>query len=233
MSLPVPTDVVDPAGRTDRPWSAELWPLMEPIYAEILRHPFLTGLSDGTLAPDAFVRYLRQDGYYLRDYARALAVLGAKAPTGADAAMLARHSAATAEVELAGHTELLADLGATADVEVTPTTRAYTSYLLATAYGGSFAEGLAAVLPCYWIYARVGAALAVAGSPKPAYRQWIDTYAGKEFGVLVEEILELVDRVGPHLGSLEKERAHQHLLLTTRYEWMFWDAAYTDERWPQ
>ena len=85
MSLPVPTDVVDPAGRTDRPWSAELWPLMEPIYAEILRHPFLTGLTDGTLAPDTFVRYLRQDGYYLRDYARALAVLGAKAPTGADA----------------------------------------------------------------------------------------------------------------------------------------------------
>jgi thiaminase/transcriptional activator TenA len=216
---------------SDPPWSAQLWRLMEPIYDEIRQHPFLTGLSDGTLAPDAFARYLRQDGHYLRDYARVLAVLGAKAPTGADAALLARHSAATAEVELAGNDALLAELGATADADVTPTTRAYTSYLLATAYGGSFAEGLAAVLPCYWIYARVGTALAADGSPRPAYRQWINTYAGKEFAVLVNEVVELVDRVGPQLGALEKERAQQHLVVATRYEWMFWDAAYTGERW--
>ena len=214
-------------------WSAQLWPLMEPIYAEILEHPFLTGLSDGTLRSETFAHYLVQDGHYLRDYARALAVIGTKAPTETDMAMLARHSVGAATAEPALHAGLLPQLGAPADAGMTPTTRAYTSYLLATAYAGSFAEGLAAVLPCYWIYAQVGVALVANGSPNPHYQRWIDTYAGTEFAVLVAEILELVDRVGPGLAEPERTRAHDHLVTATRYEWMFWDAAFRGERWPR
>jgi thiaminase/transcriptional activator TenA len=37
----------------------------------------------------------------------------------------------------------------------------------ATAYRGTFADGFAAVLPCYWIYAEVGAELVKRGSPNP------------------------------------------------------------------
>jgi TENA/THI-4/PQQC family len=40
-----------------------------------------------------------------------------------------------------------------------PTSLACTSYLIATAYGGSFPELLGAVLPCYWSYWEVGEAL--------------------------------------------------------------------------
>lgn len=61
-------------------WSARLWRDSEEVFAAILRHPFLTGLADGTLDPAAYVHYLIQDAHYLRDYARALAVVGAKAP---------------------------------------------------------------------------------------------------------------------------------------------------------
>ena len=89
--------------------------------------------------------------------------------------MFARHAAATVDVELALHESLLPELGldpATLEIiPVSPTTLGYTSYLLATAHGGSFVEGLAAVLPCYWIYARVGAALldrGFAGAAVPA-----------------------------------------------------------------
>ena len=219
--------------RPARSWSAELWELIEPTQAAILEHPFLTGLSDGTLEPAAFARYLAQDGHYLRDYARCLAVVGAKADNPADLAMFARHSAGAVEVELALHGTLLPALGvdvSTANVELV--TQAYTSYLLATAYAGTFAEGLAAVLPCYWIYAEVGAALLERGSPDPRYQQWIDTYAGEEFAVLVKAVLELVDRVGPGLGAAEKGRANAHARMTARYEWMFWDAAYRNEQWP-
>jgi hypothetical protein len=51
----------------------ELWSSIEPIHAQILRHPFVTGLTDGSLDPDAFRHYVLQDAHYLRDYARALA----------------------------------------------------------------------------------------------------------------------------------------------------------------
>src|SRR4029453_1576686 len=97
---------------------------------------------------------------FLGDYARSLAVIATKAPTLADTAMFARHSADVFDVEFALHETLLPPLGlqldTVAELPVAPTTLAYTSYLLAPAYSGSFADGLAAILPCYWIYARVG-----------------------------------------------------------------------------
>ena len=67
-----------------------------------------------------------------------------------------------------------------------PTSLAYTSYLLATARGGSYAEGVGAVLPCYWIYWEVGKELLRRGSPDPRYQRWIDIYSGEEFGEVVQ-----------------------------------------------
>jgi thiaminase (transcriptional activator TenA) len=217
-------------------WTQQLWQAVEPTYQAILDHPFLQGLTDGSLAPDRFAYYVAQDAHYLRDYARALAVVGAKAPTHADTGILARHAVGTVEVELSLHEALLPKLGlSSADLDgipVSPTTTAYTSYLLATAYGGSFAQGLAAVLPCYWIYARVGAALVERGSPDERYATWIDTYAGEEFAGVVAEVLTLADRIGPELGEPERALARRHFCLTSQYEWMFWDAAWREEVWP-
>lgn len=214
-----------------------MWLDAEPVYTAILEHPFLTGLTAGSLPPDRFAYYVAQDAHYLRDYARALAVVGAKAPTHAATGMLARHAAGTVDVELALHGTLLPQLGLDPTeldrVAVSPTTLSYTSYLLATAYGGSFAEGLAAVLPCYWIYARVGAALLERGSPDPRYQRWIGTYAGEEFAATVAEVLALADLVGAELGPEEERRASAHFGVTARYEWMFWDAAWRAESWPE
>ena len=145
-------------------------------------------------------------------------------------------SFATMPSPVALHATLLPQLGldpAELDrVPVSPTTLSYTSYLLATVYGGSFAEGLAAILPCYWIYARVGAALLEQGSPDPRYQRWIDTYAGEDFAATVAEVLALADRTGEELSAADDRRASKHFAVTARYEWMFWDAAWRLEHWP-
>jgi thiaminase/transcriptional activator TenA len=217
-------------------WSGRLWADAADIYAAILEHPFLAGLTSGDLDPAAFAHYVTQDAHYLRDYARALAIVAAKAPTHTDTAMFATHAAGTVEVEMALHATLLAELGLSGSAvdatPIAPATQAYTSYLLAVAYGGSFAEGLAAVLPCYWIYAEVGAALIARGSPDPRYQRWIDTYGGTEFAAVVAEVLDLADRTGPLLAPDDEARARRHFVTTARYEWMFWDAAWRQESWP-
>lgn len=214
------------------PVTQQWWDENAAVYDAILAHPFLVGLTDGTLPEAAFAYYVAQDAHYLRDYARALAVVGSKAPTHADTGMLARHAAETASVEVSLHETLLPQLGldpaALAGVPVSPTTTAYTSYLLAVAHGGSFGEGLAAVLPCYWIYQRVGAALAGRGSPDPRYQAWIDAYAADEFAATVAEVLALADRQ----PSASLDGAGRHFAVTARYEWMFWDAAWRQEGWP-
>lgn len=217
-------------------WSQRWQDAMRPVLGAVLAHPFLAGLADGTLDRRAFEHFVVQDSHYLRDYARALLVVGARAPSAADAAMLARHASGAVEAELSLHAGLLGELGLAPDVvartPVAPTTLAYTSYLLATASNSDFADGLAAVLPCYWIYAEVGRALVACGSPDPLYRRWIDAYADPSFAGVVAGVLALVDRVGAGLTSPQERSARAHLLTTSRYEWMFWDAAYRREVWP-
>ncbi|WP_375499278.1 thiaminase II [uncultured Jatrophihabitans sp.] len=217
-------------------WKDWLWDGASDIYDAILTHPFLDGLTTGTLESERFTYYIAQDAAYLRDYARALSILASKAVSHADTAMLASHSADTADVELLLHSSLLPALDISgeqlAGVTISPTTRAYTSYLLAVTHGGTFAEGLATVLPCYWIYQRVGAELIKEGSSEKRYQLWIDTYGGDEFAVAVEEALELADRVGVGLAGGEAWRTREHFRTVARYEWMFWDAAWRQESWP-
>ena len=41
-------------------FTGELWRSIEDVYAQILAHPFLTGLTDGTLAEECFRFYVLQ-----------------------------------------------------------------------------------------------------------------------------------------------------------------------------
>jgi thiaminase/transcriptional activator TenA len=64
------------------------------------------------------------------------------------------------------------------------------------------------------------------------YKRWIDTYGGEEFGALVEGVLGLTDRICENLNLTQKARAMNAFVTTSRYEWMFWDAAWKLEGWP-
>jgi len=217
-------------------FSSELWQGSADIYAAILKHPFLAGLTDGSLPEDAFAFYVIQDALYLRDYAKALAAVASRAPDTTGIEMFARHAADVISVERTLHDSLLGDLGidpASVDMaQAAPTTLAYTSYLLATARGGSYAEGTGAVLPCYWIYWEAGKELLRRGSPDPRYQKWIDTYGGEEFGDVVREVISVTDALGPGLAPAERALVHRHFRTTSRYEWMFWDMGYRRQAWP-
>jgi thiaminase (transcriptional activator TenA) len=214
----------------------ELWAAIEDIYAEILAHPFLTGLTDGSLPREAFRFYVVQDAHYLREFARALAITAARAPTEDDILMFSRHAAGALEVERALHGSFFHDFGLSdeevAATPLAPTTLAYTSYLLSVAYGGSFPQALAALLPCYWIYSQVGKTLVEQGSANPLYQRWIDTYGGEDFGAIVAEVLALTDRLATDLSDGEREHMTRHFLTTSRYEWMFWEMSYRQQQWP-
>ena len=216
--------------------SQRLWSAIEDVYEAILEHPFLRGLTSGELPREAFLFYVIQDAHYLRDYARALAVCAARAPAEADIQMFAEHAAGAIAVERELHAGFFAEAGISEDdvaaTPMAPTCLAYTSYLLAGVYGGSFAEALGAVLPCYWIYQEVGSELLRRGSPDPLYRRWIDTYGGEEFGAVVAAVIELTDRLGPQLSEAEVERMTERFRTTSRYEWMFWDMGLRREAWP-
>ena len=217
-------------------FTKELWAAMEPIYTAILDHPFVRGLTDGSLSREAFRFYVVQDALYLREFARALSVAAARAPVDDWIIMFNEHAATALRVERALHEGFFQQFGLTpetvAATPLAPVNQAYTSYLLAVAYGAPFHENVAALLPCYWIYWEVGKALEQTGSPEPLYARWIATYAAEEFGAVVRAVLAAVDTVATGLNAAERDAMRRHAVTTARYEWMFWDMGYRRERWP-
>jgi thiaminase/transcriptional activator TenA len=205
------------------------------IYQRILAHPFITGLTDGSLSEAAFRFYAVQDALYLRDFARGLALLAAKAPADDAVIMFCDHGKTAIVVERALHESFFAAWGLAAqDVYATPmapNNLLYTSYLLRVAYERPFPEGMGAFLPCYWIYWEVGKELEKRGSSDPIYQRWIDTYASAEFGNTVQQVLALMDQVAETVTPAERERIAQHFIMTARFEYLFWDMGYRQQAW--
>src|SRR5689334_18022682 len=100
-------------------FSAELWERgAAKVYEEILRHPFITGLTDGTLEHSAFRYFIVQDSHYLRAYSRALTLVAARATHEDEVRLFATHAAEAIAVEQGLHSELLGSLGLeSADVD--------------------------------------------------------------------------------------------------------------------
>ena len=217
-------------------FTAELWKSIEPIYTAILRHPFLRGLRDGSLARESFQFYAVQDAMYLREFARALSIAAARSPEDEWIIMFNEHAAGALKVERVLHESFFHEWGLSqqevAATPLAPTNLAYTSYLLAVVHASPFHEAIAALLPCYWIYWEVGKELERAGSPDPLYARWIGTYASTEFGSLVRAVRDATDATAARLQPVERDAMRRHFIVTSRYEWMFWEMGYRRESWP-
>jgi len=69
------------------------------------------------------------------------------------------------------------------------------------------------------------------GSPNPLYQRWIDTYASEAFGGVVREVPAMTDSVAETLTDAQRAAMQAHFVMTSRYEWMFWDMGYRQEAW--
>lgn len=216
-------------------FSENLFQRIEKIYRCILAHPFLKGLTDGSLAEDTFRFYAIQDALYLREFSRGLALLAAKAPSDDASIMFNDHAKNAIVVERALHGSFFERWNLSPQdvyrTPMAPNTVLYTSYLLRVAYERPFHEGLGAFLPCYWIYWEVGKALAALGSPVPIYQQWIDTYADDAFADVVRQVLALIDHMAGTLTAVQQEQTAEHFVMTSRFEYMFWDMGYQQQAW--
>ena len=217
------------------PFTETLFQRIQGIYDRILAHPFLTGLTDGTLSEAAFRFYAIQDALYLQDFSRGLALLAARSPADDAVIMFSEHAKTAIVVERSLHESFFATWGLTPKDVYTmpkaPNNLLYTSYLLRMAYERPFHEGLGAFLPCYWIYWEVGKELEQRGSSNVIYKRWIDTYASEEFGTVVQAVLNLTNSVAETLTAADKERVAAHFVMTSRFEYMFWDMGYRQQEW--
>ncbi|MDE0685138.1 MAG: thiaminase II, partial [Candidatus Poribacteria bacterium] len=69
------------------------------------------------------------------------------------------------------------------------------------------------------------------GSPEPLYQEWIDMYASPEFLSLGEWLRGLLNNIAAEYSAAERERIKNYFLTSSRYEYLFWEMAYTQEVW--
>jgi thiaminase (transcriptional activator TenA) len=217
---------------------AEMRRRAAPIWEAEAAHPFVRGIGDGTLDVEKFKFYVMQDYVFLIEFVRVLAVAAAKAPDLDTMQRFTELQHATLVTEMELHRGYCARFGiSAAELEATrpaPTTHAYTRHMLSVAYSGTVAEIEAALLPCQWGYAEIGAGLAKAGEPAhaPLYAEWIREYASPEYQELAAGMCSLMDRLAAGAGTDERQRMEQHFLTSSRYEYMFWDQCWQQEQWP-
>ncbi|WP_428031957.1 TenA family protein [Ancylobacter sp.] len=217
-------------------FSAHAWGRNLPTFEAIRTMPFNAALADGTLSPERFRHYMVQDAHYLIAFGRALAIAAAKADDPDGLVQFAEGAKVAVVVERSLHADFFTAFGVDADeFERTPTSPVchhYSSFLIATAYAEPYPVVLAALLPCFWIYAEVGRdILGRAVRPNP-YDAWIDTYAGEEFHAAVRAVIATTDRAAAGASPAVLARMHAAYKRATELEWMFWDSAWRLADWP-
>ena len=217
--------------------SARLRAAADPVWSAQLRHPFVAGLGDGSLPEDVFARWVRQDYLYLKEFARVFAWATAKAASLESMGWYAAVLDLTLNTEMELHRAYAERFGISREElegeEMWPTTRAYTDFLVRVSADGDMAELLAVLLPCSWGYCEVGRHLARGGVPDDQrYADWIEQYASDEFADAAAWLRDELDRVAAGAGPEREARLEELFLLSSRYEWAFWEMCWTGEAWP-
>lgn len=216
-------------------FSTQAWKDISNIYNAILKLDFLQELAAGSLSKEIFQHYIIQDGIYLGEFSRVLAIIAAKAPQPEIQLRFADMAREAIAVERALHEDFFKEFGIAAEIALStapsPTCLGYTSFLTAVAYQYSFAVTVAAVLPCFWIYSEVGKHIYQKATANNPYQKWLDTYVDEDFEASVNYTIDQCDRAAQTASAEDLDLMKQVFYRASQYEWMFWDSSYRLERW--
>lgn len=211
---------------------------VQPIWSAAHAHPFVRGIGEGTLDKEKFRFYMIQDYLYLKEYAKLFALGAVKANDLKTMGEFAKLLDSTLNVEMNLHREYAAkfeiSLEELENAEPSPTTLAYTHYMLHVAQNGALADLVAALLPCMWSYWEIGKDLSQIPGAKehPFYGEWVTMYSSDEFGDLATWCINLLNQLAAEKPESELQRLEEIFLHTSRFEYMFWDMSYNQDMWP-
>lgn len=209
----------------------------QPILQKQFEHPFVKGLGDGTLPLDKFRYYMIQDSLYIVEYARAMAWVAPLMPEVKDILSMLDAAKQSFQIEAMLKEQYFKQFGITLEdalrAEFSPTCKAYIDHLFRYTRNGTLAEGMAAILPCGWVYIEIGHRF-TSGKKIPdnhPYKLWLITYAVPEFRDMVDWWFEILDTAV--IGYPKRELFHIEEIFqqSCRYEWMFWDLGWKKAKW--
>ncbi|MDR1172847.1 MAG: thiaminase II [Bacteroidales bacterium] len=212
-------------------WSTKTWKETLPIYQSIIDMPYIKELMDGTLPMEKFQFYLAQDSIYLESFGRTFALIAARADSIQDSLAYIRFAEMVIVVEREMHESYFRSFNLTDTGCAEPACHHYNHFLKSTAALDAVEVGMAATLPCFWIYREVGDYIYKNHSANNPYQQWIDTYASEEFSVFVNQAIDICDAVASQCTEKQQRAMTDAFITASRLEFQFWDSAYYLEKW--
>jgi thiaminase/transcriptional activator TenA len=203
-------------------FSQKAWSSIEQTYARIVQHPFNQKLASGSLPIATFNRYSQQDKVYLEEFARALNRLADEVQTPSDVAKLRALAAETIGDEQSMHDQNLQGSAAT---EILPSTKSYKHFIV-WAMDRPKEELAAALLPCFWIYAKLAADLGTHVTDSNRYSSWFKMYRSEDYRMSVDFMIGLTDRLAHQAPPEVREKMMQYFALASTLELWFWDGVY-------
>jgi thiaminase/transcriptional activator TenA len=202
------------------------WKRSSHIYKAIIDHPFNQELMQGTLSQEVFGYYIEQDSLYLKDFGRALAMLAARSHTLPDFKAFLGFAYGALMAEEKVHQFYQETFGFRRTGKITPANIGYTSFLLQQSSLQSVEIGVAAVLPCFWIYREVGNHIARYAEANNPYERWISTYSGEEFSRAVDDAIRIFDTLAINASETTRQQMNDVFYKNCVFEWHFWNDAY-------
>lgn len=198
---------------------------------KIHTHPFNQELSQGTLPLDKFLFYLMQDALYLAEFSRALALTGARLTNHKHMQQFIEFALDAVKAEQALHHSYLNQYPLIKSVELHPTGFMYTNYLLRMATLASVEEAVSSLLPCFFVYNEVGKKMLPTLQRQNPYYDWIALYSGPAFELSVNAAIQVTNELAAEASAPTQEKMITAFKRATQLEWMFWEAAYSQEQW--
>ena len=200
------------------------WRRAEPIYRNILGHPFIQGLMDGTLEQEIFNFYIIQDMYYLEQYAKCMTLIAQRIYPEYQEIFI--NYAKDTEQEYinvrsyyVGNSDVQPEIG---DVAIN-----YSNFILSACESSDIAVSVAAILPCFWVYNEVGNYLnenALIVDNK--YSPWISAYSSQEFDASLAQVIDIFNNLGSYANISIIDQMLDTYYNGTLYEYGFWNEAY-------
>mgnify|MGYP006290781829 FL=1 len=208
-------------------------------WTEAFDHPFVHALAEGTLETDTFTFYQMQDARYLEAFADAASLLSTRCTDPDDKLWFIDAARLALVVEGELHEGYGKALGYGPEdirqLRLTPNNRAYQNHMIERAQRGSLVEGVAALTPCPWLYVELGQRMEREMGDIPEdhpYAEWLAMYRDPEFNEYMDNLLERLQRFADAADEAARRRAKTAFTTSVRYEWMFWDQAWTQQEWP-
>jgi Putative transcription activator len=113
-------------------------------------------------------------------------------------------------------------------------TAAYTDHLLAVGSRDGYPVLVAALLPCYWLYAHIGTVVVAEAGDLDAhpYGQWIATYADAAFQEAAGTACDLADQAADGADSTTRARMLTMFARSSMHEYLFFDQGMSQPEWP-